>query len=128
MHAELNVRFELSIDEDKTLPLAALAEFVTEQNIESVLLEILVESLDAARVEALCGEKYAHGNGERRYQRAGSKNLFPVIARENCIRQVRPWVMKEPIQIPAHGALLAPHLPLHSRLRSYRTSPALKNT
>jgi hypothetical protein len=53
MHAELNVRFELSIDEDKTVPLAALAEFVTEQNVESVLLEALVESLDAGRVRPL---------------------------------------------------------------------------
>lgn len=26
MHAELNVRFELSIDDDKTIPLAALAD------------------------------------------------------------------------------------------------------
>ncbi|EMA48222.1 hypothetical protein C448_03975, partial [Halococcus morrhuae DSM 1307] len=64
MHAEINVRFELSIDDDKTIPLAVLAEFVTDQNVESVLLEELVESLDAARVEALCGEKYAHGNGD----------------------------------------------------------------
>ena len=78
MHAELNVRFELSIGEDKTLPLATLAEFVTEQNIESVLLETLVESLDAARVEALCGEKHAHGNGDRRYQRAGTDTRTAV--------------------------------------------------
>jgi hypothetical protein len=72
MHAEINVRLTVSIDEDKTLPLAAVAEFVTDQNIESVLMEELVESLDAARVEALCGEKHAHGNGDRRFQRAGT--------------------------------------------------------
>ena len=61
MHAEFNVRFELSIDEDKTIPLAALAEFITEQNIESVLLKALVESLNAARVEAICGENMHTG-------------------------------------------------------------------
>jgi hypothetical protein len=72
MHAEINVRLTVSIDEDKTLPLAAVAEFVTDQNIESVLMEELVESLDAARVEALCGEKHTHGNGDRRFQRAGT--------------------------------------------------------
>ena len=72
MHATIDVRLECSIDEDKTIPLATLAEFITEQNIESVLLEGLVESLDAARVEALCGEKHAHGNGDQRYQRAGT--------------------------------------------------------
>jgi len=36
-----------------------LAEAVTDQNLEAVLLESLVESLDAASVEALCGEKHA---------------------------------------------------------------------
>jgi hypothetical protein len=59
MHPELNVRLKLSIDENTTIPLAALAEFVTEQNIESVLLEEFVESLDASGVESLCGEKHA---------------------------------------------------------------------
>jgi len=78
MHAELNVRFELSIDENKSMPLAALAEYITEQNIESVLLESMVESLDAARVEALCGEKHAHGNGDLRYQRAGTDTRTAV--------------------------------------------------
>ena len=72
MHATIDVRFELNIDEDKTIPLATVAELITEQNVESVLLEGLVESLDAARVEALCGEKYAHGNGDQRNQRAGT--------------------------------------------------------
>jgi len=42
MHAEINVRFELSIDDDKTIP---LAESVTDQNIESAPLEELVESI-----------------------------------------------------------------------------------
>ena len=30
MHATIDVRFELSIDDDKTLPLATLAEAVTD--------------------------------------------------------------------------------------------------
>jgi len=57
MHATIDVRFELSIDDDKTIPLATLAEFVTDQNIESVLLEELVESLDAAPVEPRRGSR-----------------------------------------------------------------------
>jgi len=60
MHATIDVRFELSIDDDKTLPLATLAEAVTDQNLEAVLLESLVESLDAASVEALCGVENTH--------------------------------------------------------------------
>jgi len=80
MHATIDVRFTISIDEDKTVPLATLAEFVTEQNIESVLLESMVESLDASRVEALCGKKHAHGNGERSLdrRRATALNLSPI--------------------------------------------------
>ncbi len=78
MQATIDLRFTISIDEDKTIPLATLAEFVTEQNIESVLLESMVESLDAARVEALCGEKHAHGNGNQRFQRAGTDTRTAV--------------------------------------------------
>ena len=78
MHATIDVRFTISIDEDKTVPLATLAEFVTEQNVESVLLESMVERLDAARVEALCGEKHATGNGNRRFQRAGTDTRTAV--------------------------------------------------
>jgi hypothetical protein len=72
MHATIDVRLTVNIDDDKTIPLAMLAEGITEQNIESALLEELVESLDATRVEALCGEKHAHGNGTRRFQRRGT--------------------------------------------------------
>jgi len=43
-HATIDVRFELSIDDDKTLPLATLARAVTDQNLEAVLLESLVEA------------------------------------------------------------------------------------
>jgi len=78
MHATIDVRLTVSIDDDKTIPLATLAEFITDQNIESVLLEGLVESLDAGCVEALCGEKHAHGNGEQRFQRRGTDTRTAV--------------------------------------------------
>jgi len=78
MHATIDVRFTINIDQDKTIPLATFAEFVTEQNIESVLLESMVERLDASRVKALCGEKYAHGNGDQRFQRAGTDTRTAV--------------------------------------------------
>ena len=78
MHATIDVRLTVSIDDHKTIPLATLAEFITDQNIESVLLEGLVESLDAGRVEALCGEKHTHGNGENRFQRAGTDTRTAV--------------------------------------------------
>ena len=78
MYATIDGRLTISKDEGKTIPLAVLAEFLTEQNIESVVLESIVESLDVARVEALCGEKRAHGNGEHRFQRAGTDTRTAV--------------------------------------------------
>ena len=60
MHATIDVRLTVSIDDGKTIPLTTLAEFVTDQNAESVLLEGLIECLNAARVEALCGEKHTY--------------------------------------------------------------------
>lgn len=64
MHAEINVRFAVSIAQDKTLPLATLAESLTEIQLEATILEELVRSLDERLVEAYCGEKHARGNGE----------------------------------------------------------------
>jgi hypothetical protein len=78
MHATIDVRFELSIDDDKTVPLAALGEELTEQNIEATILEQLVASLDEQLVEALCGEKHARGNGDERFQRRGTKQRSAV--------------------------------------------------
>jgi hypothetical protein len=72
------VRLTVSIDDDKTIPLATLAEFITDRNVESVLLEGLVESLDTARVKALCGEKHANCNGQQRFQRAGTDTRTAV--------------------------------------------------
>ena len=78
MHATIDVRFELSIDDDKTIPLAALGEELTEQDIEATILEQLVASLDEQLVEALCGEKHARGNGDERFQRRGTKSRSAV--------------------------------------------------
>ena len=41
MHATIDVRLIVSIDDDKTTPLATLVESITDQNIGSVLLEAL---------------------------------------------------------------------------------------
>lgn len=42
-------------------------------------MEELVESLSAVRVEALCGEKHATGNGDNRFQRAGTDTRTAII-------------------------------------------------
>ncbi len=47
---KISVRFTISINENKTLPLATVAEFITDQNVKSVLVEELVESLNSVTV------------------------------------------------------------------------------
>lgn len=47
MHATIDVQLVVSMNDDRAVPLAALAEFVTDQNIESAILEVLVEKLEA---------------------------------------------------------------------------------
>jgi len=78
MHVEINAQFEFDVDIDKTVPVAALGEFLTEQEIPARLLEAIVESLDEQLVEAYCGEKHAHGNGDARYQRAATSTRTAV--------------------------------------------------
>jgi len=78
MHVEINAQFEFDVDRNKTLPLAALGEFITQQDIPARLLEAIVESLDEQLVEAYCGEKHAHGNGDHRFQRAATKTRKAV--------------------------------------------------
>jgi len=51
MHAEINVRFVVSIAQDKTLPLATLAESLAEMQLEATILEEILRSLDERLVE-----------------------------------------------------------------------------
>lgn len=78
MHATIDAQFTVSLDPDKTLPLATLAESLTEIQLEATILEEIVRSLDETLVEAYCGEKHARGNGDRRFQRAGTTTRTAV--------------------------------------------------
>lgn len=72
MDATIDARVSISIDEGKTVTDAEIAEALTEQDLEATILEELVGSLDEQLVEDYCGEKHARGNGDKRYQRAGT--------------------------------------------------------
>ncbi|MHC3439992.1 ISH6 family transposase [Natrialbaceae archaeon A-gly3] len=78
MHATIDAQFTVSFDPDKTLPLATLAESLTEMQLEATILEKIVRSLDERLVEVYCGEKHARGNGDRRFQRAGTTTRTAV--------------------------------------------------
>ncbi|MFU8870280.1 MAG: ISH6 family transposase, partial [Natronococcus sp.] len=78
MHATIDAQFTVSLDPDKTLPLATIAESLTEIQLEATILEEIVRSLDERLVEAYCGEKHTRGNGGRRFQRAGTTTRTAV--------------------------------------------------
>ncbi len=59
MHATIDAQFTVSLDPDKTLPLATLAESLTEIQLEATILEEIVRSLDETLVEAYCGRTRA---------------------------------------------------------------------
>ena len=74
----LTVHLVLSIDPTEQYPLAAIAEVITQQGIESTLLEKLVQSLNEYLVEAYCGDKYTHGNGTKRFQRSATSTRSAI--------------------------------------------------
>lgn len=78
MHATTDVRAEVSISTDKTITVGALAKYCQEEGLGRAQFERIVDCLDTHLVEQLCGEKYARGNGDDRYQRAGSDDK-PVV-------------------------------------------------
>jgi hypothetical protein len=68
----MNVHLEITIQDDKTLTLGTVGQVVTDLNLKERIVEELVESVDTQLTESYCGEKYEHGNGEKRYQRGGT--------------------------------------------------------
>ena len=74
----VTIHFVLTIDPTEQYPLAAFAEFLSEQRLESTLLEAIIESLNDALVEAYCGEKHVQGNGTNRFQRSTTKTRTAV--------------------------------------------------
>lgn len=50
MHGTINLRFEFSIDDEKTLPVAALAEFITDQDVVATIVESIIEQFGEHQV------------------------------------------------------------------------------
>jgi len=78
IEVKVTIHFVLTIDPTEQYPLAAFAEFLTEQRLEATLLEAIIESLNDVPVEAYCGEKHAQGNGTDRFQRSTMKDRTAV--------------------------------------------------
>ena len=72
MNITIDLKLDLSLDEDTVHQASTVAEAIEDQAIPSSLYEEIVEAVSEHCVEAYCGEKHAHGNGEKRHQRAGT--------------------------------------------------------
>lgn len=83
MHAKSDVRTDVTIPEDKTITVGALAKSCREKGLGWSSFERLIEAIDTKLVEKHCGEKYARGNGTNRFQRAGTseKTIVTVLGR-----------------------------------------------
>lgn len=79
MHViKLDLQFSISIAEDKKLSVGNIACAVKESKIEAKIAEEIIHAIDAELVEDYCGTKYAQGNGECEYQRAGTSKRHIV--------------------------------------------------
>lgn len=81
MHAKADVRPEVTIQEDKSITVGAFAKACLEEGLGRRSFEQLIEAIDTQVVKKRCGEKYARGNGTKRYQRAGTaeKQIVTVL-------------------------------------------------
>ncbi|MFQ3295782.1 MAG: hypothetical protein ACI8VE_002872 [Natrialbaceae archaeon] len=80
MHATVDVRLEITIDDDKTLTLGTLASEINDQEIEAKIVESVVQEADSQSIQEYCGEKYERGNGTKRFQRAGTTTRTATIS------------------------------------------------
>lgn len=73
MHViKLDLQFSISIAEDKKISVGNIARAVKESEIDAKIAEGIIHAIDVELVEEYCDKKYAQGNGEGEYQRAGT--------------------------------------------------------
>ena len=74
----VSVQIKVSIPEDKKITIGNLATTIHNIGIEKKVTEEVILNLSDKITSEYCGQKYARGNGDERYQRAGTKCKHPV--------------------------------------------------
>ncbi len=77
---EVLLQVKIGILEDKKVTVGNIATAIKDLGIEPKIAEQIIQTIDEKEVERHCGNKYSRGNGERRYQRAGTSDREPVTA------------------------------------------------
>jgi len=85
----LCLRF-IAVSEDKKITVGNIATAVKRLGIESKIVEEIVHAVDAEQVEKYCGDIHSRGNGNKRYQRAGTSGRNPVTS----VGELSLWLHK----------------------------------
>jgi hypothetical protein len=72
---KVTLQVNIAIPEDKKVTVGNIATSIRELEIESRITEQIIQTVDEKTVDELCSCKYARGNGEQQYQRAGTNFL-----------------------------------------------------
>jgi len=67
-----NISFDINFSNIGKLTVGNIAKAIFEADISCKVIKALIENADEEAVIGYCGEKYARGNGDNRYQRANS--------------------------------------------------------
>ena len=74
------LQVRICFEDGKGVSIENIATAVKALELERKVAEAIIHRVDAELVERYCSEKHARGNGESRYQRAGSTGLHPVTS------------------------------------------------
>ncbi len=72
------VQIKIRVPEDKKVTVGNVATSVHAMDIEKMIVEEIVHTMDEGMVEDYCGPGNARGKGGKRYRRAGTKERHPV--------------------------------------------------
>ena len=77
---EVTLQVKIRISDDKKVTVGNLATAIRNLEIERRIRKEIITTTDENLVEIHCGSKYARGNGEQQYQRAGTSNREVITA------------------------------------------------
>lgn len=78
MEVHTYVHLVFNIPENKEIPIAQFTCAVKAQQIEKIVVEAALQSLNDTLVEQRCGERSKQGNGQKQFRRAGTTTRNPV--------------------------------------------------
>ena len=75
-----SLQIKISIPQDKKMTVGNIATAVKGMKIEQKVAEEIIKAIDKKETTRYAGKPNTRGNGEKRYQRAGTKNRHPITS------------------------------------------------